>query len=83
MVLKKKMAVMCATSAITVMALVGCSSTGGGDTSGGGNKTGKGEAKALDVLANENARAAIAMSVDRQAMCDTILNNEQYLYHIM
>ena len=75
MVLKKKMAVMCATSAIAVMALVGCSSTGGGNTSGGGNKTGKGEAKALDVLANENARAAISMSVDRQAMCDTILNN--------
>ncbi|MEG2245881.1 MAG: ABC transporter substrate-binding protein [Peptostreptococcaceae bacterium] len=74
MVFKKKMAVMCATSAIAVMALVGCSSTGG-DTSGGGSSSGKGEGDALKVLANENARAAIAMSVDRQAMCDTILNN--------
>ena len=74
MVLKKKMAVMCATSAIAVMALVGCSSTGG-NTSSGGSSTGKGEGKALEVLANKNARAAIAMSVDKQAMCDTILNN--------
>jgi oligopeptide transport system substrate-binding protein len=74
MVFKKKMAVMCATSAIAVMALVGCSSTGG-DTSSGGSSSGKGEGEASKVLANENARAAIAMSVDRQAMCDTILNN--------
>ncbi|MEW8961650.1 ABC transporter substrate-binding protein [Paraclostridium dentum] len=74
MVLKKKMAVMCATSAIAVMALVGCSSTGG-NTSSGGSSTGKGEGQVSDVLANKNARAAIAMSVDRQAMCDTILNN--------
>ncbi len=75
MVLKKKMAVMCATSAIAVMALVGCSSTGGGDTSSGGSTSGKGEGDPYKVLANQNARAAIAMSVDRQAMCDTILNN--------
>ena len=73
MVLKKKMAVMCATSAIAVMALVGCSNTGGNTSSGG--STGKGEGQVSDVLANKNARAAIAMSVDRQAMCDTILNN--------
>ena len=73
MVLKKKMAVMCATSAIAVMALVGCSNTGGNTSSGG--STGKGEGQVPDVLANKNARAAIAMSVDRQAMCDTILNN--------
>ena len=41
MVLKKKMAVMCATSAIAVMALVGCSSTGG-NSSSGGSSSGKG-----------------------------------------
>ena len=74
MVLKKKMAVMCATSAIAVMALVGCSSTGG-NSSSGGSSSGKGDGDPSKVLANENARAAIAMSVDRQAMCDTILNN--------
>ncbi|WP_279306215.1 ABC transporter substrate-binding protein, partial [Paraclostridium sordellii] len=74
MVLKKKMAVMCATSAIAVMALVGCSSTGG-NSSSGGSSSGKGEGDPYKVLANKNARAAIAMSVDRQAMCDTIINN--------
>ena len=63
MVLKKKMAVMCATSAIAVMALVGCSSTGGNTSSG--DSTGKGQGQASEVLANKNARAAIAMSVDR------------------
>ncbi|WP_250674778.1 ABC transporter substrate-binding protein [Paraclostridium ghonii] len=71
MVLKKKMAVMCATSAIAVMALVGCSSTDGGSSSGGNGK----EGKALEVLANKDARQAIAMSLDRKGMCDTILNN--------
>ncbi|MGL5749341.1 MAG: ABC transporter substrate-binding protein, partial [Paraclostridium sp.] len=43
-------------------------------TSDGGTNGG-GEGNPLDVLANENARAAIAMSIDRQALCDTLLNN--------
>ncbi len=65
MVFKKRLMVMSATAAISLMALVGCDSKG----SIGG------EANALDVLANKNARLAISKSIDRTAMCDTILNN--------
>ena len=32
-------------------------------------------ATAAEVLANKNARAAIAMVIDKQAYCDVILNN--------
>ena len=70
MVFKKRLMVMSATAAISVMALVGCDSKGSTGSSNGG-----GEANALDVLANENARLAISKSIDRTAMCDTILNN--------
>ena len=73
MVFKKRLAVMSATTAVTVMALVGCSSNSGGGSNTQSN--GGGEGDPLDVLANKNARAAIAMSVDRQTMCDTIINN--------
>ena len=73
MVLRKKLAVMSATAAVAVMALVGCSDTGSSGT--GSTSNGGGEGDPLDVLANKNARAAIAMAIDKQALCDTILNN--------
>ncbi len=73
MVLKKKMALMSATAAIAVMTMVGCSSNNGGGSSGG--STGGGEGDPYKVLANKNARAAIAMAIDSQTLCDEILNN--------
>ncbi len=73
MVLKKKMALMSATAAIAVMTMVGCSSDNGGSSSGG--STGGGAGDPYKVLANQNARAAINMAIDKQTMCDTIINN--------
>lgn len=73
MVLRKRLAVMSATAAVAVMSLVGCTSTNSGST--GSTTNGGGEGDPLDVLANKNARAAIAMAIDKQALCDTILNN--------
>ena len=73
MVLRKRLALMSATAAVAVMSLVGCTSTNSGST--GSATNGGGEGDPLDVLANKNARAAIAMAIDKQALCDTILNN--------
>ena len=73
MVLRKRLAVMSATAAVAVMSLVGCTSTNSGST--GSTTNGGGEGDPLDVLANKNARAAIAMAIDKQTLCDTILNN--------
>lgn len=73
MVLRKRLAVMSATAAVAVMSLVGCTSTNSGST--GSATNGGGEGDPLDVLANKNARAAIAMAIDKQTLCDTILNN--------
>lgn len=73
MVLRKKLAVMSATAAVAVMALVGCSDSNSGGT--GSTSNGGAEGDPLDVLANKNARAAIAMAIDKQTLCDTILNN--------
>ncbi|MGL4797391.1 MAG: ABC transporter substrate-binding protein [Paraclostridium sp.] len=73
MILRKKFAVMSATAAVAVMAMVGCSSTGG--NSSGGSSNGGGAGDPYEVLSNQNARAAIAMAVDKQTMCDTIINN--------
>ncbi|MGL5641657.1 MAG: hypothetical protein ACRDDM_05270, partial [Paraclostridium sp.] len=71
MVLKKRMAVMSVTAAMAVMTMVGCTSNG----SNQGSSSNGGEGEPLDVLANKNARAAIAMSIDKQALCDVVLNN--------
>lgn len=73
MVLRKRLALMSATAAVAVMSLVGCTSTNSGST--GSTTNGGGEGDPLDVLANKNARAAIAMAIDKQTLCDTILNN--------
>lgn len=67
MVLKKKMALMTTTVAITIMTMVGCGNSG--SSSGGTN------GDPYKVLANKNARAAISMAIDKKTMCDTIINN--------
>ncbi|MBC6004237.1 hypothetical protein H8891_10515 [Paeniclostridium sp. NSJ-45] len=69
MVLKKKMAFMTTTVAITIMTMVGCGNSGSSQSSGG--TTGD----PYKVLANKNARAAISMAIDKKTMCDTIINN--------
>ncbi|WP_270647283.1 ABC transporter substrate-binding protein [Paeniclostridium hominis] len=71
MVLKKKMALMTTTVAITIMTMVGCGNSGSNQGSTGNGA----EGNPLDVLANKNARAAIVMSIDKQALCDVVLNN--------
>lgn len=68
MFLKRKLTVMTTIALIGSSLLVGCS--GSGNTSSG-SKT----ATSAQVLDNENARAAIAMSIDKQSYCDVILNN--------
>lgn len=68
MVLRKKLAMLLAASAISATALVGCTSTNGGAAGGG-------EGDPYAVLANPNARKAIAMAIDKQQMVDVILND--------
>ena len=65
---RRKLTVMATVALLSTTLLAGCSSTneGGGDAK---------EVTSKEVLANKNARAAIAMSVDKQAICDVILNN--------
>ena len=53
--------------------LAGCTNSGGTKTEGSSN--GGGAATSAEVLANKNARAAMAMVIDKQAYCDVILNN--------
>ncbi|GAA0704088.1 hypothetical protein GCM10008904_11230 [Paraclostridium ghonii] len=69
MVLKKKMALMSATAAITVISIVGCSN-GGGSSSGSGT-----EGDPYKVLANKNARAAISMAINKESLCENIIND--------
>lgn len=69
MVLRKRLAIIFATVALATTSMVGCSSSGG-DTSTGG-----GEADPYNVLANKSAREAIALAIDKQPICDVILNN--------
>ncbi|HSQ90247.1 ABC transporter substrate-binding protein [Romboutsia sp.] len=64
MFLKRKITVMATVALLSTSLLAGCSSTGAG-----------GSATAEEVLANQNARAALAMAIDKQAYCDVILNN--------
>ncbi len=74
MVLRKRLAILFAVSSLSVVALSGCTSTGSDESTGGQSQGGKvGEPYA--VLANQNARAAIGMAVDKETMCNTILNN--------
>lgn len=70
---KKRISVMATVALLSAALLAGCSSTGGDTGSKGG-----GEATAADVLANQNARAAIAQVIDKQAFCDVILNNGSF-----
>ena len=70
MFLRRKLTVMATMSLLTASLLAGCSSSGGTNTGGGG-----GTATAAEVLANENARAAMAMVINKQDYCDIILNN--------
>lgn len=60
MVFKKKMALMSATAAITVMSMVGCSNSGGSSSGSGAS------GDPYEVLANKNARAAISMAIDKE-----------------
>lgn len=59
-------------SSVLIMGLVGCSSTSG---NGEVKSTSSKEADALEVLANKNARVAIAMALDKETMCESIMNN--------
>lgn len=65
MFLKRKLTVMATVALLSSSLLAGCSNSGGGD----------GAATSDVVLANQNARAAIAMAIDKQALCEVILNN--------
>ena len=68
MFLKRKLTVMATMALMSATLLVGCSATG----------FSKGEATSKEVLANENARADIAQAIDKQALCDVILNNGSF-----
>lgn len=71
MVLRKKLALIFALSSVGALSLVGCSSTDS-------NQGNSGSSKSVDpyaVLANENARKAIVMSIDRSEITDVLLNN--------
>ncbi|MGL4911283.1 MAG: ABC transporter substrate-binding protein [Romboutsia sp.] len=68
MFLKRKLTVMATVALLSSSLLAGCSSGGSGSTGGGA-------ADAATVLENKNARAAIAMAIDKQGLCDVILNN--------
>ena len=70
MFLKRKLTVMATVALLSSSLLAGCSS----DTSGG-SSSGGGAADAATVLENQNARVAIAMAIDKQGLCDVILNN--------
>ena len=66
MFLKRKLTVMGTIALLSSSLLVGC---------GNSQKNTSGSATAEEVLANENARAAIAMAINKQDYCDVILNN--------
>lgn len=70
---RRKLTVMATVALLSTSLLAGCSSSGG--DSNGGSTGGGGAATAADVLANKNARAAMAMMIDKEAYCDVILNN--------
>lgn len=72
MVLRKRLISLLMLSALGASVLTGCTSSQGGTDSGGGS--GK-DADPYNVLANKNARMAINMAMDKQELCDVILNN--------
>lgn len=72
MVLRKKLALLFTLSAVGTLALVGCSSTNSSSSSGSSS------GQSIDpyaVLANDNAKKAILMSIDSSQITDIILNN--------
>lgn len=75
---KKRISVMATVALLSAALLAGCSSSGDGKGSSGGG----GEATATDVLANQNARAALAQVIDKEAMCEVILNNGSFATNI-
>ena len=66
MFLRRKLTVMTTIALLSSSLLAGCGSS---------EKNTTGSATAKEVLANENARAAIAMAINKQDYCDVILNN--------
>ena len=70
MFLKRKLTVMATVALLSTSLLAGCSSSGDSASGGGG-----GAATSEEVLANKNARNAIAMAIDKQGLCEVILNN--------
>ncbi|CEN92768.1 MAG: hypothetical protein KZY55_13740 [Paeniclostridium sp.] len=71
MVLRKKLALLFALSSSGILALTGCSNTNSSGDNSGSSKS----ADPYAVLANENARKAIVMSIDTPQISDVILNN--------
>ncbi|MGL6108111.1 ABC transporter substrate-binding protein [Romboutsia sp.] len=69
MFLRRKLTVMATMALVSATLLAGCSST---ESKGGG------EATAGDVLGNKNARVAISQAIDKEAICDVILNNGSF-----
>ncbi|MGL5749241.1 MAG: ABC transporter substrate-binding protein [Paraclostridium sp.] len=69
MKLRKRLLSVGAISSIVIVSLVGCTNTSTPE-----GETGQ-EGDPLKVLENKNARAAIAQALDKQLMCDSILNN--------
>lgn len=61
---KKKVSILSAMALVTTSLLAGCSNSGGG-----------GEATPEKVLANANARKAIAMMINKEDLADVVLNN--------
>ena len=74
MFLQKRLSVMAVVALVSTTLLAGCSSEKP-ETEVDSATNGGGEATSKEVLANENARAAIAMAVDKEAIVDVILNN--------
>ncbi|MGL5643112.1 MAG: ABC transporter substrate-binding protein, partial [Paraclostridium sp.] len=66
---RKQLLKMSVVSSMIIVSLVGCSNNSGAST----EKSIKGDP--IKVLENKNARAAIALALDKQLMCDSILNN--------
>lgn len=68
MFLRRKLTVMATVALLSSSLLAGCGSSGGANSGGSA-------ATPAEVLANKNARAAMAMVINKQDYCDIILNN--------
>ncbi len=71
---KRKLTTMATLALLSSSLLVGCSSSSDDSSTDGGTTTG-GPATSAQVLENQNARAAIAMMIDKESYVDIILNN--------